>query len=254
MEKSENFKNWWSGIQSIVTIVVMILGLFWTVHTFSALRQKATADTQLAEAQQRLEDLKYKEGALDFEMNASDERIPNDSAHYIEVTVRIKNIGNQDVLMCFEDPDGDGKSNCDKDVGDPCKAESNLRPLRSPIVISRAIFKSDSLNFGNDPGNVTVPMYRDDCPQHEVSEIRVQAGQTEWYTAVARVPKSGLYRISFFSYITKLDRNKMSVLEANTEPSPSHLPLPTHGRPYWSATTFLTVGGTPKSTLRKTIQ
>lgn len=133
MENSEKFKNWWSGIQSIVTIGIMIGGSIWTVHTFGALRQKAIADTQLAEAQHRLEDVKFKEGTLDFQIDAKANKVPNDPGYYIEIAVRIKNIGNQDVLICLEDPGDPGESNCNKDAGYPCDAKSVMLPLRSPV-------------------------------------------------------------------------------------------------------------------------
>lgn len=225
IEDPDNFNKRWSGIQSIATIALVIIGgSIWTLYNTAA------------RANLELEALKYKEGALDFEMNAQDQTIPNDPAHYIQIVTHIKNVGNRDVLMCFEDPDAPGKGNCDEDAGDPCHASSDLRPLVPPIHIARATLESNQIVFSNEHEITTASMYRDDCPKRPVSELRIQPGQTEKYVAVARVEQQGLYRISFFAYLTKEEREIVA--------TSSRRPLPANGRTFWSGETYLNVTDT----------
>src|SRR5215469_5911780 len=87
-----------SIIRNFVTIVAVIGGAWWTVHTFSVLGQKVKADVEI-------EDLRHREGVLDFEVKAAEKTLANDKNHYVEIAVQITNVGNSDVSMCFEDPD-----------------------------------------------------------------------------------------------------------------------------------------------------
>lgn len=222
LKDTDSFSNGWSGIQSIITILAIFGGSIWTVYNFTALGQKAKADLEIAE-------MKSKEPALDFELKTSEKGRTQDNHHYIEIVVQIKNVGSRDVVMCFEDPDKEGKSNCSENVGDPCKSQPGVKPFLQPIEIHHAILEPDKLVFNKE--NIEAIMYRPDCPQ-AITGMRIQVGQTESYTAAVAL-KPGFYRVVFYSYVTPKQ------IEAAA--SPSHETLPPHSRPFWRATAFVSV-------------
>jgi len=233
-----------SIIKSFVTVLAVIVGAWWTWHTFSVLGQKAKSDLEI-------EDLRHRESVLNFELKAAERTLINDKNHYIEIAVHVRNAGNSDVSLCFENPDDKKdatKTNCGVKAGYPCNAPPGLNGLPSvlpPLHIVRLISAGEKSNqlISDKDEDFTATTYRD-CPQGPVpvTEMRVQVGQTESYSTGVVVHKTGLYRVSFLAYVTdeQMEREMKSK-------SPSFVPLSRATRPFWKAETFLVVEGAGRS-------
>lgn len=245
LSKLERVEKASSIIKSIVTVIAVIVGAWWTVHTFSVLGQKAKADLELG-------DLSYREGVLNFEVKAMEQAVANDRNHYIEIVVQINNVGNSDVSLCFEDPnDKQPKTNCGEKADYPCEAvpgRNGLPKVLAPLHIARVISsveKAHELVVDKDE-DFTATRYREDCQGEPVpvTEMRVQKGQTESYTVGVVVHKTGLYHISFLAYVPDKERER--------EPtSKSFVPLSATAKPFWRAETFYVVGGASIAPLPK---
>jgi hypothetical protein len=86
----EAFKNLAEGIQSIVVSAAVVIGGIWTLYTFSALKTKKRAETEL-----------FEQAVLDIDVNASQQRFDNSDGLYIGIVVGIINKGNRNTFLDF---------------------------------------------------------------------------------------------------------------------------------------------------------
>ena len=224
IKEPKNFSDVWSGIQSIVTSIAIIAGAFWTMITFSVLGEVNRKQLDINASRAQLENLELtnaklrqkqdEQGALDLEIVASQQEVRGDKNRYINVLVKLKNVGTRDVAMCFEDPEENLPSSCD--------STGPRRHFKPPIHVARATLRSDQVIFHEVATGVE---YRGDLPEEPIRAIVIRAGQTELYTAAVRVSDAGLYRISFFSYFPQ--KEKTVLLRSF--------------KPFWIAVTFLAV-------------
>jgi hypothetical protein len=214
------FKDRWSGIQSIVSILVIFVGACWAVTTFWGFGQA-----------EKLKNDNTVQGVVNLTIEASQVMPPDawqDEARYIKIELAVKNVGTKNVLMCYEDPVEGKTSNCEAppagQIHKPCTAQ---RPCIAPINVARAHYdpsRSENENKIKFDLPIRATWARNDDPSTPESALYVRAGQTISRIAVVAVPHPGLYRVSFSA---RLPKNETS--------------LPQSLKPIWGTSQFVIV-------------
>jgi hypothetical protein len=100
-DQHEQFKNVAAGVQSIILTIAVVVGGGWALFTFISLRQSERAAADVA-AQNRAN---RGQVALSFAVSAKQydaEMTRHNAAAVIEASVAIQNVGNRDVILCFD--------------------------------------------------------------------------------------------------------------------------------------------------------
>jgi hypothetical protein len=190
----DEFKTKWAAIQSVMTIVAIVLGAGWAFYTF------------LIQRQDRVEAMNP---VIDLGIKAKQLSLPNDAKPYLAVVVTLKNVGTSNFKMCFEDPENKGKTRCpDNDQQSPEDNQINWRPALPTINVARYRYddqkKGVIFNRSKDT-LITVTEFRADDPETESSGFVLRAGGTITRTAVVQVPEPGLYRVAFSVLLPQRD-------------------------------------------------
>ncbi len=212
---AEQFNNKWGAIQSVVTIVAIVLGAGWAAYTFGIQRKD------------RVEAMKP---VIDLGIKAKQLSLPNDAKPYLSVVVTLKNVGTSNFKMCFESPPSDkAKTRCpDKD-----QLPSDDNPAVPTVNVARYRY-DPAKGVVFDPNKdklITVTEFRADDPQKESSAVLLRAGETITHTAVVQVPEPGLYRVAFSVLLPQQDTQ-----------------LPLSRKPFLGVSMFCVVGDHPPKT------
>lgn len=94
----ERFRNLAAGVQSSVLAVAVIIGGVWTFYTFDSLRAKSRAEAELVGLEQRIRE----QGVVSASLQATAFKIHGDSSRYISATATVRNNGNRNMTLYFD--------------------------------------------------------------------------------------------------------------------------------------------------------
>lgn len=177
-------KDSWSAVQSIFTCAAILFGGIWTYVTFNKLRlvNKARAEIQKIEQENNLEpaiNAKIKATQLDL----------GDSKLYVSAVITLVNVGTKKIRFRYAEwsnpPDSNAK-------------------YQAPITFSHFLKFDEHEREIYDDHIKAAPLREDDLST-AVSQETIRAQGTVAYSVVVEVQNTGLYRISFATYIYSED-------------------------------------------------
>ena len=95
----EEFKFFTAGLQSIVLVIAVIVGGVWALYRFFSLKSIETAKAELIKIKQEL----TSQAILEIELVATSLEISNGVANYINVLVKVKNCGNKEEVINWDE-------------------------------------------------------------------------------------------------------------------------------------------------------
>jgi len=180
----DKFEKKWSGVQSIVILLSIIFGGFWTLYTFDILQQAE-------EAQINIRNLKMAKEKVDMEFIMDEHRvtpISKNSKKGVEIDVTIKNTG----------------SKVDKlNVGDSMKIY--LVEYRHTLLLSPAE-KLDSIAE-------SIPKPGAESQLGTLEIVDISPGDSKIISYYVELPNSGTYFSIFSVPITRQMGEKMDAVE-----------------------------------------
>jgi hypothetical protein len=212
----ERFKNIFTGVQSLVFAVAIVIGGFWTLVTFNMLGQRDKARVELAELQDRAKreaEMVGSQAAIEIDIDATQISSADDQdRQFMLVSVVIKNTGTRNNYLEFDS--------------------------RGPLAVTPVSFDADDYPvFGETErmqvvgGEVT----------ERIAGIMVRAGsRSSRMPFLIPVKAPGIYYLAF-----SLD---VKGVEADVVAKTAEV-----GRLTWSASTYFVVKKTPKQPLGSTL-
>lgn len=191
--QSTDPKDFWAGVQSIVVVIAIIGGAVWTANTFWTLGSVNRARAELEGLE--LQNVRNRAQKFNIELTVEATQLkppPGDKNHYVSIVVMVKNIGIENIVVCFEDPDENLPTNC------PSKDSDSLVHRRHLPPITLAHVKTNPALTGIDfDAPIFAESWREDDLSKQLKGLDIRVGQTESLSSLVRLKDIGIYRIAF---------------------------------------------------------
>jgi hypothetical protein len=181
---SEKFKNIAAGVQSGIIALGVLIGGFWTLYTFSALKASYKADAEI----RQLELSNRVQGVIDIEIKAEQVSIPNDTGRSIKIDIQAKNLGNRNLKL---------------ELSNHALTVAKVRPDNEGYLYIEW-FKNPPIPYLDASKLVSRDLKLDNRVAPSPTEL-LRAGQTEAFPCWFRVEEAGLYLIDFEGALTGED-------------------------------------------------
>lgn len=198
----EKFKNIFSGIQSIAITLAIIIGGIWTLYTFEILSQIEKARAELKEIKLKLE----QQAVVVLDINSSQIKTDHDTGYLIKANINVKNIGNRNVDIEFNNP---------------------------AFIATHVSFSSNGMQvFGErSVSNCYTSHPTMDGPKIDGTILR--KGATATYPFIVKVKEPGIYHLQFKAKISETEFGVFQKLRNNLSKEPEKL--------FWSASDYFNV-------------
>lgn len=193
----EKFRNVSQGIQALILSLGLIVGGVWTFYVFKARLQVEHARAELAQlevaienSQRTLEAAARGRTSIQLSMKVEQLDFLDGDARLVEILVTAKNVGTRDTMLVFRD--------------------------RTPLIVRRVQFTESGGQSFAEPLAVGLQTLVDANRVTWPSRLVLFAGDVDTLSFLVRVPRPGVYFVSFTADHTDEDRKDVEAIEGPT--------------------------------------